>query len=272
MSLPFNNFYVSHSGRMPKSTNYPQNFHSHGPCSYCFNPYHNLGNCPSWGQRSNFLYGRMNTNSSSSGFESNSNIYTPNWSNHFEFSGQALATGNYALQFHELHHFEFSHFNNPSSIPSSYDYPPKQSSLEETLKEFMQLTGQSIQEITDATMANTEAIARLDGQLGHLVAEFNIIEKEELQCQKMVRGQYMSDKDAFGNSYHEHVQATTTPGNEETVEEIFCELSLKDPLEERFDQFGGDLDLDKLVEDVETSDEPSLQEPLEDVLLNMSAI
>ena len=52
----------------------------------------------------------------------------------------------------------------------------------------MQLTGQSIQEITDATMANTEAIERLEGQLGHLVTEFNQIEEEELQSQEMVRG------------------------------------------------------------------------------------
>jgi hypothetical protein len=47
--------------------------------------------------------------------------------------------GNYALQSKELHHPEYPH---PSSIPSSYDYPPKQSSLEETLKEFMQLIDQ----------------------------------------------------------------------------------------------------------------------------------
>ena len=34
-------------------------------------------------------------------------------------------------------------------------------------------------------MANTEAIARLEGQIDHLVAELNIIEEEELQSQKM---------------------------------------------------------------------------------------
>ena len=86
--------------------------------------------------------------------------------------------GNYASQFHELHHSEYSQFDNSSSISSSYDYLPQQSSLEDSLKEFMQLTGQSIQEITDATMANIEAIARLEGQLGHLVAEFNRIKEE----------------------------------------------------------------------------------------------
>jgi hypothetical protein len=43
-------------------------------------------------------------------------------------------------------------------------------------------------------VANTEAVARLEGQFGHLVAEFNRIEEEELQSHEMVRGQYMIDE------------------------------------------------------------------------------
>jgi hypothetical protein len=39
-------------------------------------------------------------------------------------------------------------------------------SLEDTLKEFIQIVNQPCQEITDATVANTEAVARLEGQLG----------------------------------------------------------------------------------------------------------
>jgi hypothetical protein len=115
--------------------------------------------------------------------------------------------------------------------------------------------------MTDTSCAS---IARLEGQLGHLVAEFNKIEKEELQTQEMARGQYMIDEDGPINSYHEHVQGTTTPGNEETVEEIFCEPSLEDPLEERFDQIGGNLDLDKLLEHAKIFDEPSLEDPVEE--------
>ena len=76
-------------------------------------------------------------------------------------------------------------------------------------------------------MVNTEAIAKLEGQLGHLIAEFNINEEEELQSQEMEKGQYMIDEDASNNYYHEHVQATTIPQNEETIEEIFCEPSLE---------------------------------------------
>jgi hypothetical protein len=38
-------------------------------------------------------------------------------------------------------------------------------------------------------MANTKAVARLEGQFGHLVAEFNIIKEEEFQSQEMARSE-----------------------------------------------------------------------------------
>jgi hypothetical protein len=41
-------------------------------------------------------------------------------------------------------------------------------------------------------------------------------------------------------------KTTTTPGNEETVEEMFSEPSLEDPLEEHFAQFEFDLDHDMI--------------------------
>ena len=88
-------------------------------------------------------------------------------------------------------------------------------------------------------MANTEAIARLEGQLDHLVAEFNRIEEEKLQSQEIARGQYMIDEDGTNNSYHEHVQATTF-GSEEVVKETVNEPSLEDPLEACLAQFGDD--------------------------------
>ena len=50
--------------------------------------------------------------------------------------------GNYNSQVDELHHPDYPQFDNQFSTPSSYDYSPKQSSLEETFKEFMELIGQ----------------------------------------------------------------------------------------------------------------------------------
>ena len=44
-------------------------------------------------------------------------------------------------------------------------------------------------------MANTETIARLEGQLSHLVAKFNRIEEEEIQSQEIARGHSMIDED-----------------------------------------------------------------------------
>jgi exonuclease VII small subunit len=129
----------------------------------------------------------MNTSFSSPGFESNSNFYNLDWSNRSDFSWHAHATKNYAPQVDELHHPDYLQFDNQFSSHSSYDYPPKQSSLEETLKEFMEFVSQPTilashelsledtleafrktvnqpcQKIIDATMANTEAVVRLEG-------------------------------------------------------------------------------------------------------------
>ena len=98
---------------------------------------------------------------------------------------------NFAPHSYRLHHSEYLQSNNPFSNPSSYDYLSKQSSLEETFKEFKELIGQPTipasqepslevtleafrqivnqpcHEIKDAIVANTEAIARLEGQLSH---------------------------------------------------------------------------------------------------------
>ena len=58
---------------------------------------------------------------------------------------------------------------------------PQEPSLEDTLKAFRQTINQPCYEIKDATVANTETIARFEGQLNHLVIEFNRIEEEEFQ-------------------------------------------------------------------------------------------
>ena len=92
-------------------------------------------------------------------------------------------------------------------------------------------------------MANTKAIARLEGQLDHLVTEFNKIEEDELQSQQIVRGQHMIDEDASSNSYHKHVQATSTRGSKEIFDETISELSLEDPEVECFTQDGDDLNI-----------------------------
>jgi hypothetical protein len=58
----------------------------------------------------------------------------------------------------------------------------------------------------------------LEGQIDHLVTELNRIEEEELQSQLMIERHYMIDEDDSKNSYHEHVQVTTTLESEAIVD------------------------------------------------------
>jgi hypothetical protein len=53
--------------------------------------------------------------------------------------------------------------------------------LEETLKEFMELVGQPTIPVSQEPS--------LEGQLGHLVAEFNIPKEEEFKSQEMVKSE-----------------------------------------------------------------------------------
>jgi hypothetical protein len=133
----------------------------------------------------------------------------------------------------------------------------QEQSLEDSLEAFRKTINQPCQEIIDATVANTEAVARFEGQFGHLVFEFKGIEKEEFQSQEMARGQYMIDEDCPSDPHHEHVQATTTFESEEVVEEIFCEPSLEDPLEKSFAQFEFDLDIDMIHEQAKALLDPT---------------
>jgi hypothetical protein len=53
--------------------------------------------------------------------------------------------------------------------------------LEDTLKVFMELTGQAISDVKNAVMENTQAIARIEGLFEYLVAEVTRREEEEFQ-------------------------------------------------------------------------------------------
>jgi hypothetical protein len=81
------------------------------------------------------------------------------------------------------------------------------------------------QELKNATMANSRdiqelksSVARIEGQIGHLITELNRIEEEELQSQLMIERHYMSDEDDSKNSYHEHAQVTTTLDKNEVMD------------------------------------------------------
>ena len=54
----------------------------------------------------------------------------------------------------------------PQSTPQFMAPPRQQLSLEESLKTFMQSTSQAIQEIKSSTHLNTQAISKLENQVG----------------------------------------------------------------------------------------------------------
>ena len=147
MNFPFGDFNVSPSYRTPTLTNYSHIFNPHESCSYYSNPYHQVENCPSFEQFFNFSYEQMNTDFSSLGFESNLNFYNLDWSNHSDFTWQAYATRNYAPQVNEMHNIEYSQFDNQFSTPSLCNYPPQQSSLEDTLNVFKEIVNLGVQEL-----------------------------------------------------------------------------------------------------------------------------
>jgi hypothetical protein len=114
----------------------------------------------------------------------------------------------------------------------------------------MQELRQSMQELKDANIQATTGVKEWIGQsenehpsehqLDPMTQNWdnesieNNNEERELQSQLMAERHYIIDEDDFSNSYHEHVQATTTLGSEEIVEEIVNEPSLEDPLGECF--------------------------------------
>jgi hypothetical protein len=130
----------------------------------------------------------MNTNFSNLGFDSNSNFYNLDWSNHPNFSWQAQTMRNYAPQYHELYHPEYPQFDQQSSHHSSYNYPAQELSSEDTFIAFIQKSIQNLQELQKVTMSSSQniqelkqfthqAIAKMEGEIDYLVAEFNRIEE-----------------------------------------------------------------------------------------------
>jgi hypothetical protein len=253
MSLLFNNFSVFPSSRTPAPTSYPKNLHPHEPCLRCFSPHHSSGDCPQWGQLSNFSYGQINTNFFNLRFESQSNSYTPNWNNHSDVSWYAHATGNCALQSDELHHPEYPLFNTHSSMPSSYNHPPQ----EPLVQHFSTANIDDFEERVNQLMATRHDHTQPPHTYApHQSCSF-YYHPSHLDDYPFI-SHYVIEANKFAL---EHAQNTIF-GSEEVVEEIFCEPSLEDPLEERFDQIGGDLDLDKLLNHADTFSEPSLEDPL----------
>jgi hypothetical protein len=96
----------------------------HGPCSYCYSPYHHVKDCLTAVQFSNYSYEHMNTQLSRPRNDPYSDSYDPGWSNQSNISWHAQASENYALQFHELYYQAYPQFNDQAVYPPSNFHPP----------------------------------------------------------------------------------------------------------------------------------------------------
>jgi outer membrane biosynthesis protein TonB len=91
------------------------------------------------------------------------------------------------------------------------------------LKNATMSNNQDMQELKTASISDNENIqnlAKIEGHIDYLVAEFNRMEEEELQSQLMAEGHYMIDEDDASHSCYEHVPDTTILESKEIVDNI----------------------------------------------------
>jgi hypothetical protein len=163
-------------------------------CFVCASPMHQAQNYPSM---TVFEMEQVNAFNSFQKQASGpySETYNPEWRNHPNFSWkQNQPTTNQGGAPHPPHHYPpiFSSYQNQgrSAQPASSSYQaPTQApasstqSLEETMREFMKLTGQSISEVRQSTMVNTQAISKLEMQMGQLANHLGERDKGKLPSQ-----------------------------------------------------------------------------------------
>jgi hypothetical protein len=180
-------------------------------CSVCASPMHLAQNCPSM---TVFEMEQVNAFNSFQKPSSGpySETYNPGWRNHPNFSWkQNQPNTNQGGAPHYPPGFSYPNqgrLAQPAS--SSYQIPnqaPASSnqSLEDTMRNFMKMTGQSISDIRQSTMVNTQAISKLEMQMGQLASHLGERDKGKLPSQAV------NNPKACGNSSNqEHVQAIVT--------------------------------------------------------------
>ena len=100
----------------------------------------------------------------------------------------------------------------PQSTPQFMAPPRQQSFFEESLNTFMQSTSQAIQEIKSSTHLNTQAISKLENQVGQLTTQVGEREKGKFPSQPIpnLQVQYAINGSSGSTHAHESVQSITT--------------------------------------------------------------
>ncbi|XP_030933499.1 uncharacterized protein LOC115959285 [Quercus lobata] len=146
-----------------------------------------------------------------------SETYNPNWRNHPNFSWRQSQppTNVGGQQVHQQSQFRpptQAYPPIPQSTPQFVTPPRQQPSLEESLKTFMQSTSQAIQEMKSSTHLNTQAISKLENQVGQLATQVGEREKGKFPSQPIPnpKGQYAINGSSSSTHGQEHVQSITT--------------------------------------------------------------
>jgi hypothetical protein len=194
-------------------------------CSVCASPMHHPQNCPSM-----TVFTEMEQVNAFNNFQKPSSgpyseTYNPGWRNHPNFSWkQNQPTTNQGGVPHAQNHyppgFSAPYQNHGCLVPpassSSYQAPtqaPASStqSLEETMKEFMKIIGQSISDVRHATMVNTQAIAKIETQIGQIASHLGEREKGKFPSQPMPNPKALTIENSSNSTHgHEQVQSIVT--------------------------------------------------------------
>ena len=134
----------------------------YGPCPFCYDPYHNVRNCPSLRQISNDIFGHMNTSFSRPGADNYFDTYNPTWSQQSNISWQAQDPGIHAPQFHGLQHQSYQQFYDHAY---SFQSAPQQQYLAEPpppdfSKELLETIKVLIKNIEQMTQNTRQAVRR----------------------------------------------------------------------------------------------------------------
>jgi hypothetical protein len=97
-----------------------------------------------------------------------------------------------------------------SYLPKPWTHGPAQS-LEESMKEFMKMTSQSISDIRHSTMVNTQAISKLEIQVGQLASHLGERDKGKLPSQ-LVNNPKACTIGSAPNQEHAHAIVTLRSG------------------------------------------------------------
>jgi hypothetical protein len=94
--------------------------------------------------------------------------------------------------------------NNRSSYQAPTQAPASSTqSLEDTMREFMKMIGQSINDVRNSTMVNTQAISKLEMQVGQLASHLGERDKGKLPSQSVNNPKACTIKNS-SNQEHAH--------------------------------------------------------------------